>query len=296
MVLKKAIKMWYCYALLLPTLILLVVFNYYPAISALYHSLFRWDGFTAPEFVGLKNFAELLFHDEVMAISGRNIAILSGLRIVIALTVPLLAAELVFNLKSPKAGYAYRSLFVIPMVVPAVVNLLIWKFIYDPNYGVLNEALRLLGLGRLSRAWLGDYSVALYSILFVGFPWISGLWFLIFLAGLQNIPPDLFDAALIDGASSLRRIINVDIPCILGQIKLVLILSMINALQGYVGIMILTNGGPGNSTMVPGLYLYQNAFYYNRMGYGCAVGVILFVILFSLTYVNMKYIRTSSVY
>ena len=296
MVLKKAMKMWYCYALLLPTLVLLIAFNYYPAISALYHSLFRWDGFTAPEFVGLSNFGELLFHDEVMAISGRNIAILSGLRIAIALTVPLLAAELVFNLRSSRAGYIYRSLFVIPMVVPAVVNLLIWKFIYDPNYGVLNEALRLLGLGGLSHAWLGDYSVALYSILFVGFPWISGLWFLIFLAGLQNIPSTLFDAALIDGASNLKRIIYVDIPCIMGQVKLVLILSVINALQGYVGIMILTNGGPGNSTMVPGLYLYQNAFYYNRMGYGCAVGVILFVILFLLTYVNMKYIRTSSVY
>ena len=290
---REIIKNKNCYLLLLPTFILLFVFEYYPALSAVYYSFFEWDGFTPPRYVGLENFIQLIFKDTVMAISAKNITILTLFRVIIAITVPLFAAELIFSIFNTKMAYIYRTLLVIPMVVPSMVNLLVWKFVYNPQYGLLNQFLKAIGLSNLCRAWLGDFSTALYAILFLGFPWISSLWFLIFLAGLQNISTDIFDAAKIDGVTGLKRIRFIDIPLILGQIKLILILSTINALQGYVGIMVLTNGGPGNSTMVPGLYLYNNAFYFNKMGYACSIGMILFSILLVLTYINLKYIRSS---
>jgi raffinose/stachyose/melibiose transport system permease protein len=292
-ILREIVKMKNCYLLLLPTFVLLFIFEYYPAFSAIYHSFFDWDGFTLPKYVGLGNFIQLLLKDPVMSISAKNITILTLFRIIIAITIPLIAAELVFDIFNMKMAYIYRTLFVIPMVVPSMVNLLVWKFVYNPQYGLLNQFLKVIGLQNLCKAWLGDFSTALYAILFVGFPWISSLWFLIFLAGLQNISPDIFDAAKIDGVTGLNRIRFIDIPLIVGQLKLILILSTINALQGYVGIMVLTNGGPGNSTMVPGLYLYNNAFYFNKMGYACSIGVILFSVLLLLTYVNLKYIRSS---
>lgn len=290
---REIIKNRNCYLLLLPTFILLFVFEYYPAFSAIYHSFFDWDGFTMPRYVGLGNFTQLIFKDPVMAVSAKNITILTLFRVLIAITVPLIGAELIFGILNIRMAYIYRTLFVIPMVVPSMVNLLVWKFVYNPQYGLLNQFLNVIGLSNISRAWLGDFSTALYAILFVGFPWISSLWFLIFLAGLQNISSDIFDAAKIDGVTGLKRIRYIDIPLVLGQIKLVLILSTINALQGYVGIMVLTNGGPGNSTMVPGLYLYNNAFYFNKMGYACSIGMLLFSVLLILTYINWKYIRSS---
>ncbi|MGB9682237.1 MAG: carbohydrate ABC transporter permease [bacterium] len=290
---KEIFKKRNCYLLLLPTFILLFIFEYYPAISAVYHSFFDWDGFTLPRYAGLENFIQLLFKDPVMSVSAKNITILTIFRVLIAITLPLLGAELVFNIFDVRSAYVYRALFVIPMVVPSMVNLLVWKFVYNPQYGLLNQFLKIIGVPNLCRAWLGDFSTALYAILFLGFPWISSLWFLIFLAGLQNISSDIFDAAKIDGVTGLKRIRFIDIPLIAGQIKLVLILSIINALQGYAGIMVLTNGGPGNSTMVPGLYLYNNAFYFNKMGYACSIGVVLFFILLILTYINLKYVKTS---
>jgi len=291
--LEEIVKKRNCYLLLLPTFVLLFIFEYYPVFSAIYNSFFDWDGFTSPRYVGLNNFIQLIFKDPVMSVSAKNITILTVFRVLIAITIPLIAAELVFNIFNMKIAYVYRALFVIPMVVPSMVNLLVWKFVYNPQYGLLNKFLKIIGLSSLCRAWLGDFSTTLYAILFLGFPWISSLWFLIFLAGLQNISPDIFDAAKIDGVTGLNRIRFIDIPLILGQAKLVLILSTINALQGYVGIMVLTSGGPGNSTMVPGLYLYNNAFYFNKMGYACSIGVILFSILLLLTYINLKYIRSS---
>lgn len=291
-IVREIIKNRYCYLLLLPTFVLLFIFEYYPAFSAIYHSFFDWDGFTMPRYVGLGNFTQLIFEDPVMAISAKNITILTLFRVLIAITIPLIGAELIFNISSMRMAYIYRTLFVIPMIVPSMVNLLLWKFVYNPQYGLLNQLLKAIGFSNLSRAWLGDFSTALYAILFLGFPWISGLWFLIFLAGLQNIPADIFDAAKIDGVTGLKRVRYIDIPLILGQIKLVLILSTINALQGYVGIMVLTNGGPGNSTMVPGLYLYNNAFYFNKMGYACSIGMLLFSVLLILTYINWRYIRS----
>jgi len=293
--LREMSKKRHCYLLLIPTFTLLLTFNYYPAFSAIYHSFFQWNGFNLENFIGLANFKEI-WHDPVMRVSTINMIKLTIAGIVISVTAPLFAAKLIFNLRNLKAGYFYRVLFVLPMMVPWIVSLLIWSFIYNPNIGLLNQVLTALGLENWTRAWLGDFDISLIAIIFIGFPWISGFSLLIYLAGLQAISESVLDAAVIDGCSALSRFWRIELPLVMAQIKLIVILSIIGIIQGYVNIMILTGGGPGDATIVPGLHMYNSAFFYNRMGYGCAVGTLLFIIILSLTYLNLRYIKSSVEY
>ena len=283
------------YLFLVPTFTLLAVFTFYPILSAFWHSLYRWDGSTA-EFIGLENFIQMFTSDRAFLASLPNVAKLVIFRVLVALTIPLLAAEVIFSLRDGAVAYFWRVLLVVPMVVPWVVLILVWLFIYDPQMGILNTLLTRIGLEKWKQLWLGDLRLALWSIAFFGFPWISGLNLLIYLAGLDAIPHELFDAAAIDGASRIRRFLHIDIPMIMGQLKLIFILTLITQIQNFQDVLIFTNGGPGQATMVPGLVLYHSAFFYSKMGYASAIGVTLFVVIFAITLVNMTLIRSDIEY
>jgi len=283
------------YLFLLPTFLLLSIFTFYPIVSAFWHAFFRWTGLTS-EFVGLGNFREMFMVDRAFQASLPNVLKLTAFRLAVAMTVPLLAAEVIFSLRSSRMAYFWRVLLVVPMVVPFVVMVLVWLFIYDPQGGVINTILRSLGLDDWTQLWLGDIRLALWCVGFFGFPWVSGLNLLIYLAGLDSIPHELFDAAAIDGANRIRRFFSVDIPMIMGQVKLIFIMTLITQLQNFQDILIFTNGGPGHATMVPGLVLYHSAFFYNKMGYASAIGVFLFIIIFVITVINMRFIRSDIEY
>jgi raffinose/stachyose/melibiose transport system permease protein len=283
------------YLFLVPTFTLLAVFTFYPIISAFWHSFYRWDGVNS-EFVGMENFVQMFTRDRAFLTSLPNVAKLVTFRVLVALTIPLLAAEVIFSLRSPTLAYFWRVLLVVPMVVPWVVLILVWLFIYDPQMGILNSLLISVGLEDLTQLWLGDLRLALLSIAFFGFPWVSGLNLLIYLAGLDAIPHELFDAAAIDGASRIRRFLHIDVPMIVGQLKLIFILTLITQIQNFQDVFIFTNGGPGQATMVPGLVLYHSAFFYSKMGYASAIGVTLFVVIFAITLVNMTLIRSNTEY
>jgi raffinose/stachyose/melibiose transport system permease protein len=257
--------------------------------------LFDWDGANFIRYIGLGNFTNM-FQDPTIPLSFLNTLKLTIASLIINLTFPLLAAVLIFHLKDMKYAYFYRVLFVIPMVVPGMVVFMIWRFIYNPTSGLLNQLLISMGLSQLTRPWLGDFDLALYAVIFVGFPWVAGTSTLIYLAGLQAIPIEILDAVSIDGASTWTRFWKIELPLIAAQIKLIVILTLIGAIQGFVNIMVMTNGGPGETTMVPGLYLYRNAMYYNKMGYACAIGTFLFLIILILTYINFKYLKSSVEY
>jgi ABC-type sugar transport system permease subunit len=289
---RQVLKNKYCYLLIVPSFLLLLLFNYYPAGSALYHSFFSWNGANIKQFIGIDNFANLI-QDKTFWLAFGNMIKLTLASVAINLTFPLLAAALIFHLRDLKLAYFYRVLFVVPMVVPGVVVLMIWKFIYSPNIGVLNQFLTAVGLEAVARPWLGDFKLALFAIIFIGFPWIAGIGTLIYLAGFQSIPTELLDAAAIDGAGVWGRFWKVELPLVASQIKLLVILTVIGSFQGFATILIMTNGGPGTTTMVPGLYLYRNAMHYNKMGYACAIGTVIFVITLLLTYINTRYLKSS---
>jgi raffinose/stachyose/melibiose transport system permease protein len=289
------------YLFVLPAVALLVLFNYYPMASAFYHSLFNWDGVNTT-FVGLKNFEDMLT-DRALIASVPNILILTAAGLVFALTLPLLAAEVIWHVRSSTARYLYRILFTIPMLIPWVVTVMMWRFLYDPIDGPINQALMAVGLGHLARPWLADADTAIYAIAllggggtYVGFPFIAGLNLLIYLAGLDNIPDEVRDAAKLDGCSGWQRFTHIDLPLLKGQFRLIVVFTIITQIQGFQTIIMLTRGGPGYATMVPGMAMYQNAFQFGRMGYASAIGVVLFFVMMLVTLVILNRLRSDLEY
>lgn len=279
------------YLFIIPTITLLIIFSYYPAFSGLYHAFTEWVPGSYTRFTGLENFKRI-FQDRYFWKGVNNLIILLITGLAKTLTTPLLVAELIFQLKNNISQYVYRTLFVIPMVVPSMVTILLWRMIYNPSIGLVNQILGSLGLGYLARAWLSEESTALWAIVFMGFPWIGTTAFLIYYAGLINIPSELIDAAKIDGATWFNRFIQVDIPMIMGQIKLLIILTLIGTVQGFQNILVMTGGGPGNATYVPALEMYYAAFREANFGYASAIAFVLFIFILIGTIINMKYVRS----
>jgi ABC-type sugar transport system permease subunit len=179
------------------------------------------------------------------------------------------------------------------MVVPAMVITLLWRWILGGEFGALNMFLNQIGLEQLARPWLGMQETALTSMLFIGFPWIAGLPFLLYLAGLQAIPKDLYEVADIEGMNAFQRLWYLDIPLIASQRKLVITFMTIQAFQFFDQPFILTNGGPGTSTLTPALFLYQTAFDRNQFGYSASIGVVLFLFVITLTVINQRFMKDS---
>ena len=283
------------YLFLAPSFLLMLLFSYYPFLSAIQHSFTRWTVGGVSRFIGLRNFIELA-GDRIFLTALANLLKLSAFAVVVNVTAPLFAAELIFNMKSARLQYLSRAMLVFPMVVPFIVMVLVWGFIYDSEVGILNQLLSLVGLDSLRQAWLGDARFALLAMMFIGFPWVGGFSLLIYLSGLQAISDEILDSALIDGVNLSKRFWYIDLPMILGQVKLILILSVINSLQSFGVQLILTEGGPGFATLVPGLYMYNMAFFYARMGYATTIGFALFILIFGLTYLNFRGIRVDTEY
>ncbi|HLK55350.1 MAG TPA: sugar ABC transporter permease [Chthonomonadaceae bacterium] len=280
------------YLFLLPTFLFLAVFNYLPALSGLYHAFTEWETGGTAHWIGLDNFRQMA-GDEFLRLSIVNQVILLIANLIKTLVVPLIVAEMLFHLRSKRLQYALRTTLLIPMVVPGMVGVLLWGFIYDPNIGLLNNALTALGLKGLTRAWLGDWHTALPAVIGVGFPWISGLALLIYLAGLIAIPQDVLDSCAVDGASGWKRIWNVDLPLLRGQMRLLAALTIIGTLQDFGSLLVLTGGGPGLATHVPALHMYYEAFRFGHYGYASAIGFVLFLTILAFTVANMRFARSA---
>lgn len=280
------------YLLLLPTFILLLTFNYYPAIRGVFYSFQEVQTRGEMEFVGLKNYEKIL-QDYILIKSALNLLILLLGNLLKSLILPLFIAVLISRLFSSRIRYLFQSMFLFPIVVPGMVGILLWKgFIFDAQIGLLNNFLEIIGMGRFRHAWLGEHETALGSIIFMGFPWVGGIGFLIFLAGLLGISKSVLESALIDGAGPLKKFWSIELPLVMGQIKLVVVLTFIGTIQDFGGILVMTGGGPGAATHVPALHMYYMAFRFDQFGYGAAIGVVLFILIFALTIVNMKLIRS----
>ncbi len=283
------------YLFLMPLLAGLLIFNYFPFFSGLYHSLFDWDAVGKATFIGLDNFKEL-FSDPDFLSTIPTLFKIAIPKLIISIFVPLIAAEMIFAIRSDKAQRAYRVIVLLPMVAPGVVMMLLWKYIYDPNAGVLTAVLRALGIMGQDQVinWLGDPNWVIFSIVFMYFPWIGGTSVLIYMSGLMNISTEIIESTRLDGANTFQRIWRVDMPLLMGQIRYFLIFGIIGNLQDYNVQLVLTGGGPGYTTMVPGYYMYRKAFLANRMGYASAVGVVLFAVIMLLTFLFYRYLNSDA--
>ncbi len=278
------------YLFVLPAVLIFSIFYIYPFISVFTLSLKEWDGITPyAKFIGLLNFKEIILQDRIWWQSMGNAAYIT----LIALTFQnalALALALACD-RDIKAGNLYRVVFYIPPILSEVVVGLVWRWIYDGNYGLLNHWLNILGFGRLVRDWLSDPKTALTAVAIIhswkGFGW----GFIIFLAGLQTIPRELYDAAKVDGASSWQIFRKITIPLMLPVFILVSILTILGTMQVFVLILSMTGGGPGYHTEVPVTRILASMIGSSRFGYACAQGIIFGVILLVVSFIQIRLSR-----
>lgn len=305
---QKAWRELKLYFFVLPSLFMVGIFAYFPAASAIYHSFFDWQGGDTKQFIGWANFQRIL-SDRVLWSGFGTVACL----IVFNLfkMIPSIAmAVMIHRLKSERWQYWYRVLLVVPMIVPGLVTLFIWKFFFDPNLGLLNRVLEATGLksglvwldgifgwgvfyADVPIGWLSQPDLILPSLFLWGFPWIGAVGVLIYLAGLQSIGTEVYEAAELDGIGPIQKFFYIELPLILTQVRLSLTLLVISTLQGY-GLQLLLlgdSGGPGGRGMTPGLWMYNRAFIAGEFGYACAIGIVLFVFILVLTLVNNRFVR-----
>jgi ABC-type sugar transport system permease subunit len=237
-----------------------------------------------------------MLEDEYLQAGFVNVALIVATTVLKDLTVPLLVAELIFHLRWPRLQYWLRTLFVAPLVVPSMATILLWGQIYHPNTGLINNLLRSLGLGQLAQPWLGNERTALAAIIFIGFPWVVVLPFLVYLGGLMNLPGELLDAARVDGAGVWRRLWSIDVPLLAPQFKLCAVLGFIFQMQGFWFILVLTGGGPIDATYTPSLEMYYAAFRFGKYGYASAIALVLFAVIMVGTVLNMALIKSSVEY
>jgi len=280
------------YLMVVPTLAFLLIFQYYPAVSGLYRSMFDWNAGLAGNFIGLSNFVELFTDDDVFIRSLKNMALLTIWYLFAFVGLSTGVAVLIHRIRNERSKYFFRLFMILPVIIPAVVLILLWKFIYDSTIGPLNTILIGVGLQDWTHAWLAEPKIAIYAVMFRNFPWIDGISVLILLAGLQAIPVEIIESGLLDGASGWRRLRYIELPLITGQIKLLLVLTIMWGVQEYTAVWAMTQGGPIDSTQVPGMWMYFNAFRISRMGYASAIGVVMFLITLVATILNMRYIRS----
>ncbi|MCK6576918.1 MAG: sugar ABC transporter permease [Anaerolineae bacterium] len=277
------------YLMVLPTVVMLLVFFYYPAINGFLTS-FQYVDVRGAQWVGLDNY-ERLFNDVRLIQSFRNLIFLAVFNVGVVISLPLLVAALIFRVKNLSAQYWWRIVFVIPIVVPAVASILVWRWMYSADGG-LNILLSAVGLGDLTRSWLGDRDVVMWALAFTNFPWVAGINFLIYYAGLQDISQEVLDASVVDGATSLRRFLSIELPLLRPQMRLLVLLTLIYWMRSFELPMIMTNGGPGFATMVPGLRMYYAINRDFDLGYGSAIGTILFLIVLVITLIQLRLTRT----
>ena len=288
---RALVKYRKAYLLLVPTFVLLIMFNYTPTIMAFTRSFTNWSKNYSQaaqlRFVGLDNF-RLLFSEGYFLRGVKNLVIIIVINFIKVLTVPLVLAWLVNSMRSARKKYIYRFLLVLPVVVPGVVSALMWMQMYDPNIGLFNQLLGKLGLENLQRVWLGDPKTALGAIIFMGFPFVNAMAFLVYYGGYSSIDHAIIESARMDGASRGRIFRSIQVPMIGSQVKLMMTLTFISSMQEFYPIYLLTGGGPGTSTYVPALELYLNATTFGRYGYACALGIVMFVFIMAGTLINMR--------
>lgn len=269
---------------LLPALILFILFVFYPIFRSLYFSMFDWNGLgPAVDYVGLKNFQKIM-GDTVFLKAIRNVLLLVALSLGLQLPLALALAVMVGR-DLPGRGL-FRTTFFMPYVLSEVNVAIMWMLLYHPNpeRGLLNGVLALFGAEPVK--WLADPKIALIAV-FIAITWkYFGYHMLLYLAGLQNIPTELEEAARIDGASSLQNFWYITLPLLSSTIRTSVYISVLGCLQQFILVQIMTRGGPVNASEVLATYMYRFGFVRFQLGYGSAVALymFLFCLIFSLIY------------
>lgn len=261
-----------------PWLIGFLLWTIYPILASLYYSFTRFDAMRPPRFIGLANYADMIFNDEIFRVVLGNTIYLVIIGVPAGLVTAFLLAVLLNN--SFKFRPLFRTIFFLPSIVPAVASAEVWRWVYNPRYGLINANLKSLGMASIP--WLSSPALAKPSLIIINM-WAQGTAMVIFLAALQDVPRALYDAALVDGANGWQRFWHVTIPMCTPAILFVMLTGLIGTFQYFTIGWLLTQGAPNNSTEFYSMYLYRNAFRFFKMGYASALAWFLFLVIVTCT-------------
>lgn len=256
-----------------------LLFTLYPNLISVYYSLLNWNGISEPKFVGLDNYAAMIRDKYVWRALGHNLFYMITVPVCVIL-ISLLLAYLLTN-KGYRGTRLFKVLFFFPNVLSTVVVALLWAFVYDGSFGLLNATLKLVGIDMNGYYWLGDTRTALAAIV-PPFVWAGvGLYVIIFMNAMITIPRSLYESAIMEGAGHMTRLFRITIPLISPIIRVSALFLVLGSLKSFDKVLILTNGGPAGSTDVIGLYMFNLAFgsEAHNYGYASAIGMFLFVVL-----------------
>lgn len=273
---------WF-YVFIIPLIIDMLAFKAYPILFSLLLSFSRWDLMSPYALVGLANFKRIILQDRFFYISLRVTFTYAILSVPATLIVSFLVATLM-NAKV-KGINAFRTIWYAPAVTPAIAVAVLWRVIFDGREGLLNQALATFGIEGVDWMWSEVWVLPAFTIIAL---WGVGGSMVIYLAALQGVPDELYEAADIDGAGRVRKFLRITVPMVSPAIFFNLVMSIIGTLQYFTNAYVMTGGGPNNATLFYGLYLYRNAFDYLRMGYGSALAWILFAITMAMTLLIFK--------
>jgi multiple sugar transport system permease protein len=281
-------KNWSAYLFLAPGLIHFAIFTLFAVGFAFYISFHEWN-IIRPEkpFVGLENYLRLLQDTRFHRAVANTLIFMVGVPLNLSFA---LAVALLLNTKV-RGQAIYRTLFYLPVVTPLVVSAIIWKWVYQGDYGLLNYYLLKFGLIEQKIFWLADPNLALPALIIMGIWTGTGAPMVIYLAGLQSIPEEMYDAARVDGANAWQRLLYITIPLLKPTTFFLVVTAVIATFQIFTEVYIMTNGGPLNRTTTIGYYLYTNAFRELDMGYATAMAFVLFGMIFVFTLLQWKYTR-----
>lgn len=273
------------YLFILPALAMLLVFGLYPFLRTVQLSFTDWDGISrASNYIGFDNYVQA-FQDGIWWLSMKNGLLLSAAALIVMVGLALLLAVMVD--RGVRGAGFYRAAFYVPTLLSGIVVAIIWKWLYQPIGGPINQLLDAVGLESLTKAWLGDSSTALWAVSAASIWQGIGSPFLLFLAGLQGIPDELYESARLDGASETQVFSRITLPLLVPVIGLISILTVLGAMQIFNIVIALTNGGPGYATEVPVLHIYRQAFKNLRFGYASSLSMIFGMALLVLSLIQL---------
>ena len=283
---------WTPYLWVLPAVLLYAIFKLAPMVAGIYLALLQWDGIEPAKFVGLRNFQRMLEDEAILLALGNNVQYALGTvvgKIVLSLFLALLLNQ------SLRGRSFYRTALFLPVVMSFVVVGILWAWLYNAQFGLVNSFMQRLGLDALILDWLGDPKVALWSLVAVDVWKWYGFHMVIFLAGLQTIPVELYEAARIDGANRWRQFLHITLPLL----QPVMLVNVTLSLMGGFGVFdipyVMTEGGPANSTLVMALHIYIQGFKFYKFGYAAALSYVLLTLVTILAAIQMRLMGRESV-
>lgn len=283
----------YLLVFLLPAVALVAVLVFFPVILNIYYSMFKWTAYSSTmDFVGIKYYQKL-FTDPKILLAIKNNVLYAVVSLIFQTGLGLVIAHLFITFANTKYAAITRVIIFVPAVISLTAIGMLWVIAYNPSLGFVNAFLETIGLGGLAHDWLGDAKTAMMSIIMVSQWQYIGEMVMLYTVGLQAVPLDIYESAKIDGASNFQTFIHVTIPMIRSTILMNTTITIIGAFMVFDEVYVMTSGGPGGATETLATLMYETGFRKDNMGYASAIGVLLFIITFIFSFIQLRMYNVS---